>query len=142
VGRLILRAHIGSVALVVPLLVRVLPLRWVLRVMTPPRGWLPYRGVATGALCEAVRRRLARPRLMRRRPCLREGLMIFHFLSLTGHEPEMHFAVFPPESPPRQIHAHCWVTLDGVECSAPPQGQVAEMMRYARATGARPAGRP
>ena len=137
--RLILRAHIGSVALLVPLLVRVLPLRGVLWLMTPPRWWRPYRRVAPDAVCGAVRRRLARPRLMKRRACLREGLMLFHFLCLAGHEPELHFAVFPPAPAPRRVHAHCWVTLDGCECSAPPQEPSAEMMRYTRATGARPA---
>lgn len=140
--RLILRTHVGSLAFLIPLLVRLLPLRWVLRAMTPPRWWRPYRGASPETISEAVRRRLARPRLMRRRACLREGLLLFHFLCLAGHEPELHFAVFPPEDPPRRVHAHCWVTMSGREWSSPPQEPFAEMMRYARSTGARPAGRP
>lgn len=136
--RLILRAHVWSAALLIPLLVKLLPLRWVLWLMTSSRWRRPYRGVPPEAILEAVRRRLARPRLMKRRACLREGLMLFHFLCLAGHEPEIHFAVFPPERPPRPAHAHCWVTLGSRECSAPPQKPFAEMMRYARSTGARP----
>jgi len=139
VRRLILRAHVWSLAFLIPVLVRLLPLRWVLRTMAPPRWWRPYRGVPQAAIAEAIRRRLANPRQMKRRACLREGLMLFHFLCLTGQEPEMHFGVFPPEPAPRRVHAHCWVTLDGRECSAPPQGPSAEVMRYTRSAGARPA---
>jgi hypothetical protein len=139
--RAVLRAHVWLLAFAVPVLVRVLPLRAVLWVMAPPRWWRPYRGVPPEAIAATVRRRLARPRQMKRRACLREGLLVFHFLCLAGHEPVIRFAVFPPQPAPRAVHAHCWVTLDGRPCSAPPEGPSAELMRYARATGVRPASR-
>ncbi|HUT37592.1 MAG TPA: lasso peptide biosynthesis B2 protein [Planctomycetota bacterium] len=135
--RLVLRAHVWWEACLILLLVKLLPLTWVLRLLSPPRWWHPYRGVSPDAIGELVRRRLARPRHMKRRACLRQGLMLFHFLCLAGHEPELHFAVFPAESPPRPMHAHCWVTLGGVACSPPAEPPCAEMMRYARGTGAR-----
>jgi hypothetical protein len=117
--------------------VRVLPLHGVLWVLTPSRWWRPYRGVPPEEIGELVRRRLARPRQMKRRACLREGLMLFHFLCLAGREPVLHFAVFPAEPAPRPMHAHCWVTLGGVACSAPAHPPCAEMLRYARGTGAK-----
>ncbi|MBM4042090.1 MAG: lasso peptide biosynthesis B2 protein [Planctomycetes bacterium] len=135
--RLLLRAHVWWVACLIPLLDRLLPLGGVLWVLTPSRWWHPYRGVAPEAIGELVRRRLARPRQMKRRACLRQGLMLFHFLCLAGREPVLHFAVFPAEPAPQPMHAHCWVTLDGQECSPPAQRPCAEMMRYARGTGAR-----
>jgi hypothetical protein len=126
------------VALVIPLLLRVFPLRWVLRLLAPPRWWRPYAGMAPGRIAEAVARRLARPRMMRRRACLREGLLLFHFLCLAGGEPTVHFAVFPPDEAPSPVHAHCWVTLGGRAWSEPPQGPSVELMRYTRREGAAP----
>lgn len=133
--RLVLRAHVCWVACLIPLLDRVLPLRGMLWALTPARWWHPYRGVTPEAIAEAVRRRLARPRQMKRRACLREGLMLFHFLCLAGLDPELHFAVFPAEPAPRPMHAHCWVTLAGVPCSAPAQPPCAEVMRHSRSAG-------
>lgn len=140
--RLVLRAHIWMAACLVVPLVHALPLRWVLRALSPPRWWRPYRGVAPEEVSELVGRRLARPWHMKRRACLREGLVLFHFLCLAGHEPVLHFAVFPPEPRPRAMHAHCWVTLGGRACSAPPREPTAEVMRYDRSAGARPIGGP
>jgi len=135
VRRLALRAHIWWTACLIPVLDRLLPLRGVLWVLTPARWWHPYRGMAPEAIGGLVRRRLAHPRQMKRRACLREGLILFHFLCLAGLEPVLHFAVFPAEAPPRPMHAHCWVTLGDVACSAPAQPPCAEMMRHSRATG-------
>jgi len=137
VRRLILRAHVWLVACLILLLVKVLSLRGLLRALTPPRWCRPYRRLPAEAVAEAVRRRLARPWHMKRRACLREGLMLFHFLCLAGRDPEVHFAVFPPASPPSPMHAHCWVTLDGAPWSSPPQGPSAEMMLYSRSLGTR-----
>ncbi len=138
--RLILRAHVSAAATLILLLVEVLPLRCLLRVLTPPRWFKPYRRMAADEIIASVRRRLARPRRMKRRACLREGLVLFHFLSLAGQEPMIDFAVFPPERAPRPMHADWWVTLNGRECSAPPTRPSAEMLRYSRARGARVTG--
>ena len=134
--RLVLRAHVWWVACLIPPLDRLLPLNGMLWLLTPSRWWHPYRGVPPEAIGDLVQRRLAHPRQMKRRACLRQGLMLFHFLCLAGHEPVLHFAVFPAEPAPRPMHAHCWVTLDGRDYSAPAQRPCAEMMRYTRASGA------
>lgn len=96
-----------------PLLVRLLPLRALLRLVTPP-GWLrPYRHMQADAIAAAVDRRLARPVHMRRRACLRKGLMLFHFLRLAGRPAVMHFGVYGPGNEQARMRAHCWVTVDG-----------------------------
>jgi len=76
--------------------------------------------------------RLARPRHMKQRPCLREGLLLFHFLCLAGREPEVHFSVFDPPASRERLDGHCWVSLDGRAVSAPPSEPSVEMMRYRR----------
>jgi len=66
-----------------------------------------------------VRRRLAHPRIMVRRACLRRGLLLYHLLRLAGLDARLRFAVYPPSLDPRRLHAHCWVSLGG-RCLAPP----------------------
>jgi hypothetical protein len=130
-----LRAHVSLLAGLVPLLVRLFPLPQLLKLLTPPARRTPYRSVAPERVVEIVQRRLADPRHMRRRACLREGITAFHFLSLAGFEPELRFGVFPPGPAQRRMHAHCWIELDGRALTAPPAGPCPEMMRYRRAGG-------
>ena len=122
-----LRAHVWLVATLLPLLVRVLPLKALLRLMTPPGWWRPYRAVPSERIAAAVARRLKHPHNMRRRACLREGLTLYHFLRLAGVPAVLQFGVYPPELDPGRMHAHCWVTVDGVPVSAPP-GQPAALV--------------
>ncbi len=129
---LVLKTHVWLAAVATVLLVKALPLRWVLRLLSPPRWLRPYRGVSAETMVEVVRRRLARPRHMRRRACLREGLLLFHFLCLAAREPEVHFSVFEPPAGSERLDAHCWVSLDGRTLSSPPSGSSVEMMRYRR----------
>lgn len=129
------RLHIALFTFITPLLVRLFPLRILLRLVTPPSGITPYRKMPPERIVAAVKRRLAAPRMMRRRACLREGLTAFHFLSLAGYSPELRFCVYPPDPSQRHMHAHCWVVLDGNPLTSPPQQAHAEMMRYSRAGG-------
>ena len=122
-----LRAHVWLVATVLPLLVRVVPLKGLLRLMTPPACLRPYRAVPPERIAAAVARRLRNPRNMRRRACLREGLTLFHFLRLAGVPAVLQFGVYPPQVDAARMHAHCWVSVDGVALSAPP-GQPAALL--------------
>ncbi len=115
-----LRAHVYLVATMLPLLVRVLPLKVLLRLMTPPARLRPYRTVPPDRIAAIVARRLRNPRNMRRRACLRRGLTLYHFLRLAGVPAAIHFGVYPPDADPRRLHAHCWVTVDGVALTEPP----------------------
>jgi hypothetical protein len=115
-----LAAHVWLVATALPLLVRVLPLKALLRMMTPPQRLRPYRRVPPDRIAAAVERRLRNPRNMRRRACLRRGFTLYHFLRLAGVPAALQFGVFAPGADPARLHGHCWVTVDGVAFSAPP----------------------
>ena len=126
----VLRAHVWLVATLLPLLVRVLPLKALLRLMTPPARLKPYGAIAPDRIVAAVDGRLRNPRNMRRRACLRHGLTLYHFLRLAGVPAVLEFGVYPPELDPGRMHAHCWVTVDGVAASAPPGQPAAVVLRH------------
>jgi len=118
----ILRAHVWVAATFMPLLVRLLPLRRLLSLLTPPTFLRPYASVSRDRLVALVERRLRTPRNMRRRACLRRGLVLFHFLRLAGEEAVLQFGVFAPGVDATRMHGHCWVTVAG-ECIADPPGE-------------------
>ncbi len=125
-----LRLHVGLLATMVPLLVRVAPLSRLIRLLTPPAWLRPYRNADECQIVAAVRRRLASPKNMRRRACLREGLVLYHFLRLAGEPAAIHVGVYPPSSDPGRMHAHCWVTLNGRAVSDPPKEAAATMLSH------------
>lgn len=117
--RTILRIHIRLYSLLVPMLVR-LPLGTLLAVNDPPGWWRPYGGAPLPMIQSMVERCLAEPRLMRRRKCLRQGLVLHHFLRLAGYGSQLHFGVYSREDSQGKLHGHCWVCLDGQAVSPPP----------------------
>jgi len=126
----ILRGHVWLLATVMPLVVKLLPLKRVLAVVTPPEWLTPYAGIAPKRIGEIVRRRLRHVRVMRHRQCLRKGLTLFHLLRLAGVPAALHFGVFAPRPEQDHMHAHCWVTV-GEEClSDPPDAPVAVVLQH------------
>jgi hypothetical protein len=128
--RRLFKLHVALFVLAVPLLARLLPLRWQLRVLTPPRRWAPYRGLSAEEIKSVVLRRLEKPRLMRRRICQRRGLTLFHFLSLSGIGSELRFGVYAQRPHQRPTLAHCWVTVDGETLADPPLEPFALVLVY------------
>ena len=131
----ILRAHVWTAATFLPVLVR-LPLRRLLRLMTPPAFLRPYASVSRERIVEIVERRLRAPRNMRRRACLRRGLLLFHFLRLAGCDAVLQFGVFPPGVNPNRMHGHCWVTVAGEGVADPPGEGLAVVMTHGAETAA------
>ncbi|MGC9964128.1 MAG: lasso peptide biosynthesis B2 protein [Syntrophobacteraceae bacterium] len=129
--RIILAVHVWIVAAIILFLVRVLSLKKILEVFTPSPLFQPYRGICAEDLAGVVKNRLKRPIYMVRRACLREGLLMFHFLRLAGLEATLHVSVHPKEAFGR-LHAHCWVTSFGRTVSSPPGLQMAEVFSYPR----------
>ncbi len=127
-SRLILRAHIWLLATLIPLLEKFIPLKTLLRWLTPSSRFKPYAKVAPEEISRLVARRLRAPRNMRRRACLRHGLTLFHFLKLAGWPAVLRIGVFPPSVDCRRMHAHCWVTLNGILFSPPPEQPVAALL--------------
>lgn len=122
----LLRAHVAALALVIPDLSRRLPLARLLAVFTPDGPCRLYAGLDADEVVRVVQRRLRRPWRMRRRPCLRLGLMLFHFLRLAGVPAVLHFCVYKEtlgkESSGRE-QAHCWVTVAGRCVASPPEDE-------------------
>jgi hypothetical protein len=123
-----LRGHIWLLATLILLLVKIIPLKQLLRLLTPPPRFKPYAGTPPEEISRWVAHRLRQPRHMRRRACLRQGLILFHFLRLAGWPAVLHIGVFPPRLDARRMHAHCWVTLNGVPFSPPPEQPVATLL--------------
>ena len=135
IKRFVLRGHVWLFATLLPLAVRLAPLHVLVGLLVPPPHARPYRGVSVEQIGRLVAGRLGRPRNMRRRACLREGLTLFHFLRLADWPATVHFAVFPPAGPTERMHAHCWVSLDGRAISQPPAGPYTLLMSYPPAKG-------
>lgn len=83
----------------------------------------PYRGLAAESVARQIRRAVRRPHLMADRPCLREGLLLRRFLSMAGYAPEIHFGI-DRKSLGRDVHGHCWITLDGRTYNPPEAGTI------------------
>ena len=129
-SQVILRIHIWLVATAIPLLIRLLPLKKLLRLMTPRGRFEPYKSVVPEEITEIVRCRLRRPRHMRSRACLREGLTLFYFLRLAGAAAQIHIAVHTPTADSNRVRAHCWVVLDRVAVTEPINGPAATILTY------------
>ena len=128
----ILRVHVRLVVTCIPLLVRVFPLKRLLRLLTPRRSWRLYRRIRPRRVAAMVRRVLRRPAHMRRRACLRKGLATFHFLRLAGAPAVLHIGVFPPGPGDRRDHAHCWVSVADTLVLDPPRQSMAAVATYGR----------
>lgn len=130
-------AYIGLSATAMPLLVRLLPLRVLLRVLTPPRWWRPFAATQPGQIVQSVERRLAAPRMMRRRACLRKSLVLYHALRLAGRPAQLRFGLYGPEALSAAgepwgglLRGHCWVELDGRCLSEPPDAPATVIHGY------------
>lgn len=136
VRELILRWHVWLLATFLPLLVKLVPLGRLLKLLTPPARFRPHAGVPPDRIVEIIGRRLRRPRNMRRRACLRRGLLLFHMLRLSGTPAVLHVGVFPPNGESERLRAHCWVSVDGRCVSDPPDNELALRLTYSAQKGA------
>jgi|GEM_PF-3161193 len=128
----ILRLHISLTAYLIPIMVHTLSLRSILFLLTPPRDWQPYRNISPEEIQDQIHERLSNPACMIRRACLREGMMLYHFLRLTGREAVLHIGVHPQQSK-RRLRAHCWVSAADQLWSYRPGNALAEILAYPKA---------
>jgi hypothetical protein len=122
----ILRVHVGLLALVIPDLAKRLRIARLLALFTPRGPTALYAGFTTDEIVRVVERRLRRPWRMRRRPCLRRGLLLFYFLRLAGEPAVLHFCVYREtivNSSFGHEQAHCWVTIAGRCIASPPENE-------------------
>ena len=131
VRRCVLKVHVRLVAWSVPPLDRLLSLNVVAWLARPPRWVQPYRGLDVDTIQRTASRALANPRQMKRRSCLRLGLVLFHFLRLAGHEAVLNFSISPPGRCHDGLHGHCWVTVgDRVFDEPAPDSGMRRIWRY------------
>jgi hypothetical protein len=122
-------------ARLLPFLVKNRPLDEILVRATPDRGSHGYGELSASTIIAKVKRVVARPMRMRGRRCLREGLLAFHYLSLAGHRPVLHFGLVPQTIATPRPQAHCWVTIDDETVINPPATPMIELFAYDGSTG-------
>jgi hypothetical protein len=106
------------------------PLDEILRRATPDAGSRAYADLPPAEIVAAVKASVARPWRMRGRPCLREGLLAFHYLSLAGHRPVLHFGIVPRTAATAHPRAHCWLSLNGKTVLNPPLEPMLDLFSY------------
>ena len=72
-----------------------------------------HAGIPAGTIAAMVLEATRKPWLMRKRRCLRQGLLGMRFMRLAGHRPELHFAIDRQSLSAPAVSAHCWVEIDG-----------------------------
>jgi hypothetical protein len=101
-----------------------------LMALTHTGSRVPYAGLTPEYIVRRVRRATRRPRLMRDRPCLRQGVLAMRFLRLAGYNPDLHFAVDRKSVGHSVLAAHCWVALDGKVILNPATPTMVEILAY------------
>lgn len=122
---ILLRGHLWLLSLLVLPLIKWLPLKHVLQLLTVPNWLHPYHTISAERITALVERRLSRPRMMVHRPCLRQGLVLFHLLQLSGLPARLHFGLYPSTRPKERLHGHCWVTVKDSYAGIPPAPSLA-----------------
>ena len=123
VFRLMLDARVWS--LLIPIIARRPDLSKLLSRTGPGRRQV-YRGLAAETIWRCCHRILKRPVLMKDRPCLREGLLVYRFLVMSGYEPTLHFGVDKASLDSDRVRAHCWIKL-GTRIFNPPEPLMVEI---------------
>lgn len=111
------RIHLALLAWIFPELRKRLSLARLLALFTPRSNDRRHTHLTEQEIVRAVDRQLRGAWRMRGRPCLRRGLLLFHFLRKAGVPALLNFGVYHASNPRDQ--AHCWVTVDG-RCAADP----------------------
>jgi len=78
-------------------------------------------------IAEMIRRITRQPILMRKRRCMRSGLLGYKHLRRAGLSPRLHFAIAPSSLSEPATRAHCWVTLDGEAVINEPDPEMVEI---------------
>ena len=117
-------------ARLLPFVIKNRPLDEILARATPDAGAHGYDELSAPRIVEEVKRVVAQPMRMRGRRCLREGLLAFHYLSLAGHRPILHFGLLPQTIMTAHPRAHCWITIDGAIMLNPPEVPMIDLFAY------------
>lgn len=139
-GLLSFHSDLWIAARLMPMFTKRNDLEPLLLMATPAPGTRAYAELDAGSIVDAVKAVVARPWRMRGRRCLREGLLAFHYLTLSGHAPLLHFGVITETLRGEKPSAHCWVSVAGTTILNPPATDMHELFVYDGKTSA-PVGR-
>lgn len=117
-------------ARLMPQVIRGKTLGEILRRATPAPHERAYCDLSAEEIVVAVKAAAARPWRMRQRRCLREGVLAFHYLSLAGHRPLLHFGLVPETIRSSRPMAHCWITVGGEAVLNPPTTPMLDLFAY------------
>lgn len=129
-ARLPFRWNLWVAARLLPMFAKRRALGEILQRATPDPAARAYGDLPPGEMIAAVKAVVARPWRMRGRRCLREGLLAFHYLSLAGHRPVLHFAIVPKTALTNRPRAHCWVSVAGETVMNPPLEPMLDLFSY------------
>lgn len=129
-ARLPFRWNLWIAARLMPLFTKRRQLAEILRRATPDPAVRAYAETPPSEVIAAVKAVVARPWRMRGRRCLREGLLAFHYLALSGHRPVLHFAIVTKTALTTRPRAHCWVSLEGQTVMNAPQEPMLDLFSY------------
>ena len=115
-------------ALLLPLMARTDNLDVLLK-RCAPAGGTYFMGISAPKIARQIRKAVRKPYLMRDRPCLREGLLLFRFLTIAGYRVTLHFGVDRTSIDKKTMSAHCWVVLKD-QTYLPPDNTIVEIARY------------
>lgn len=93
------------------------PLAWVLS-FAGRSSKARYAGLSPEYILKHVVRVTRRPYFMRKRRCLRQGLLAFRFMKACGYDVELHFGV--DRTSHQDMRAHCWLVHNGRVVLNPP----------------------
>jgi hypothetical protein len=133
--RIRFRVALWSDARLLPFRIGHRPLADVLA-LAPPGARNTYRDLPLAYILKYVRRSLRKPWLMRERPCLREGLLAFRFMTAAGYEPELHFGLDRTSLGGSDFKAHCWVVHRGETVLNPPDANMVRILIHGGTTAA------
>ena len=140
-GLLPFRSDLWFAARLLPMFTKRDDLEPLLALATPAPDRRAHTDMDAETIVEEVKASVARPWRMRGRRCLREGLLAFHYLSLAGHAPQLHFGIVTQSLRGEKTSAHCWVSVGGKIILNAPHQPMHELFVY-DGRSSTPIGRP
>lgn len=92
-----------------------------------------WHDVDSEFIVRRVRRSVKHPILMRRRRCMRGGLLGFKYLRKAGFVPVLKFAIVEASLNASTPDAHCWVCLNDKPVISDREAGMTELMQFPKA---------
>jgi hypothetical protein len=124
------RLNLWLAARLMPAFVKRRDLSHILANATPKAHQQGSLALSPNEIVESVKSVVARPWRMKGRRCLREGLLTFYYLKLSGKHPLLRFGLLKGTLTTAKPRAHCWIVLNGETILNPPEGPMVHLFDY------------